>query len=210
MLKKAALVVLLLASLTACRGQEPDNSQGPAPLTISANRYDNHFIKWAKTYFARLVEWQWFKAQALAESSLIPEAQSPAGALGLMQIMPPTGREIAGQLGTKARFLDPAWSIQAGIYYDRQLWDKWTSPRPPLERLRWTFASYNAGFGNILKAQDRAEGCDSLKWSCTVRFLPEVTGANALETENYVDRIESYFLDLTGRAQIVFQLSAGF
>ena len=210
MVKRAVLAVLLLASLTACEGPESDRATAPAPPLSSADRYDNHFIKWTKTYFARLVEWQWFKAQAMAESSLNPEAVSPAGALGLMQIMPATGEEIAGWLGTEARFLDPAWSIQAGIYYDRQLWEKWTSPRPPLERLRWTFASYNAGFGNILKAQKKVRDCDSLKWSCTIRFLPEVTGSHALETENYVERIERYFLDLTKRTRIVFGISAGF
>ncbi len=210
MVKKAVLAVLLLASLAACQGWEPDRARAPAPPVSSADRFDDHFIKWAKTYFARLVEWQWFKAQALAESSLNPEAKSPAGALGIMQIMPVTGEEIAGRLATEARFLDPAWSIQAGIYYDRYLWEKWTSPRPPLERLRWTFASYNAGFGNILKAQSKVHDCDSLKWSCAVRFLPEVTGSNAEETENYVHRIERYFQDLTVRTQIVFGLSAGF
>ncbi len=210
MVKRAVLVVLLLASLTACQGPEPDQAKGPAPPVTSADRYDHHFIKWAKTYFARLVEWEWFKAQAMAESSLRPDAESRVGALGLMQIMPATGEDIAGRIGAEARFLDPAWSIQAGIYYDRQLWGKWTTPRPPMERLRWTFASYNAGFGNILRAQRKAIDCDSLKWSCTVRFLPEVTGSHALETENYVERIERYFLDLTGRTQIVFGLAAGF
>jgi len=55
------------------------------------------------------------------ESRFNPEAGSYAGALGLMQIIPSTGKGIAGMLGIKnfstEMLLDPQTSIKMGSYY---------------------------------------------------------------------------------------------
>lgn len=55
------------------------------------------------------------------ESKFIAEARSPKGALGLMQIMPETGRWIAEQLGEKeymtADLTDPDINIRFGTWY---------------------------------------------------------------------------------------------
>jgi soluble lytic murein transglycosylase-like protein len=65
---------------------------------------------------------------------------SPAGAQGLMQIMP----ALATKLGVSDPF-DPRQNIMAGARYLRQLLDANRG------NLRLTLASYNAGPGNVEK-----------------------------------------------------------
>ena len=209
---KTLMIGLFAAMVLAGAGCSPETGPGrSAPETTRRVRetgglplcpgkpergteHDRHFRKWGRTFFSRQVDWRWFKAQGTAESNLYPKAVSPAGARGLMQLMPATSREMSSRLGVEDRPLDPELSIMMGIAYDRRLWDQWTAPRPRQERLRFTFASYNAGLGNILKAQELADqGCDPGLWSCVAPCLTRVTGDSAQETLAYLARIEAVY-----------------
>ena len=61
--------------------------------------YDPLFQKYAARFFLAVqidgkpFDWRWLHAQAMAESGLDPRAHSPAGAMGLMQLMPATFSE---------------------------------------------------------------------------------------------------------------------
>ena len=93
------------------------------------------------------------------ESGFDNFAVSPVGAAGLMQILPSTYREIRERNPFMADIEEPRWNIAAGIFYDRQLYRKWKK-KPDIhtaERLNFAFGSYNAGYGNILKAHKRAK-----------------------------------------------------
>ena len=149
--------------------------------------YDHLFRKYTKHYFGAHFDWHWFKAQAIAESALNPDAQSQMGARGLMQILPSTYQEIKAQNPFLADISDPRWNIAAGIYYDRQLYRKWKQKHDIRtdERLKFAFASYNAGYGNVLKAYKRAVGKHD-----EVREWPHVAPFAPAETRNYVSRIE--------------------
>jgi soluble lytic murein transglycosylase-like protein len=68
-----------------------------------------------------------------AESGFHPQAVSPKGAVGLMQLMPSTARE----LGADPR--DPAQNVDAGARYLRALLEKYGGG------LRHALAAYNAG-----------------------------------------------------------------
>ena len=57
-------------------------------------KYDDYFRKYSKRFFGIGFDWRFFKAQALAESNLVPDVQSRVGAIGLMQLMPSTFQEI--------------------------------------------------------------------------------------------------------------------
>ncbi|MEJ2165902.1 MAG: transglycosylase SLT domain-containing protein [Desulfobacterales bacterium] len=156
-------------------------------------KYDQYFKKYSKRFFGVGFRWQFFKAQAVAESNLKPHARSPVGAAGIMQIMPRTYKEIRRKNpDIKGKRLQPRWNIAAGIYYDRRLWNVWQAERPFMDRVRFMFGSYNAGKGNILKAQKAAanQGLNPNLWLSIQSSLPDVTGKRSQETIQYVEKIE--------------------
>jgi len=157
--------------------------------------YDYLFQRYAAEFFGDLdIDWQWFRCQAIAESALDPDAVSWCGAVGLMQLMPGTYADMTKKLGLPtgphqaALIADPETNIRCGIAYDRRCWDIWKKERG-LERLRFTFASYNAGPGNIIKAQKLAVRPDH--WWALAAVLHRITGPdNAQQTIHYIRRIE--------------------
>lgn len=151
------------------------------------DRYDAQIKKWA-SYYNPTIPWDLLKAQWVAESALNPRARSPVGAQGLTQVMPATWREIAGQLGLRGNPYDANLNLQFGHYYMSRMLRGWYAHgRSHDDRIRLAQASYNAGLGNLYKAQKRAGGC--MDWPCIRAALPRVTGRHAKETHAYVDRI---------------------
>jgi len=156
-------------------------------------KYDNYFSKYSKRYFGPGFEWRYFKAQAVAESNLKPGAKSAAGAKGIMQILPSTFEEVKlKNLTIKGTYFQPRWNIAAGIYYDRTIWDIWKADRPFLDRIKFMFGSYNAGKGNVLRAQKIAKqkGMNPNIGLSIEKSLPQVTGSHSKETINYVKKID--------------------
>lgn len=144
------------------------------------DEYDRHFRKYSKRYFGPLFDWQWFKAQAIAESGLNADAQSIDGAIGLMQLLPSTFKEITDTNPHFAEVKSPRWNIAAGIYYDRTLYRKFPKT-PEQDRLYLALASYNAGYGRILRIAKRLD-TDSPSWEEVKANIPG-------ETRAYVSRI---------------------
>lgn len=141
--------------------------------------------------------WQQWKAQLIAESGLRVDAISPVGALGIAQIMPATWEEIREALHwpEEQTPLGAYSGIVGGAWYLSTLWSQWTAPRPESDRLDLARASYNAGMGNILKAQRKADGANDA--ASILGALHIVTGgANAKETRGYVARIKRIYGEL--------------
>ena len=159
------------------------------------DRYDSK-IEQAAEQFLPGVDWKLLKAQYYQESRLNPDAVSPVGAAGVAQFMPGTWYEISKQLGYEnisPHMAGPA--IKAGAYYMAKLRKGWSSPRPETDRHSLALASYNAGFGNLLKAQRLAGGVpDYFRIS---KRLPDVTGDYSRETLTYVTRIWGYWVKLS-------------
>jgi membrane-bound lytic murein transglycosylase F len=103
---------------------------------------------------ARIPVWDWrlIAAQAYQESRFDPKARSWAGAVGLMQIMPRTAREL------KVNPLDPRASVTAACQYLRRLERSWQSRVVDrAERIKFALASYNVGLGHVQDAVRLAE-----------------------------------------------------
>lgn len=162
---------------------------------MTTTQYDHAFVKATAKYLSG-TDWRLVKAQAMAESALKPDAESPVGAMGLMQIMPGTWNDIKKELNFSkdANPFDPLLSIEAGAYYMSKLVKSWSSPRPDIDRYCLALASYNAGFGNLIKAQKKADG--AFDYRSIIRKLPDITGTHSAETIAYVRRILSYYNQL--------------
>ena len=117
------------------------------------------------------------------ESAFDQMAQSHAGALGLMQLMPATAEETARKAGlgySKVRLTsDPVYNITLGSLYIKQMLDQFDGNRT------LAIAAYNAGPGRVrgwLKTigDPRTSEIDEVDW---VESIP------IYETRNYVQRV---------------------
>jgi soluble lytic murein transglycosylase-like protein len=90
---------------------------------------------------------QLVSALIYVESRGHAQARSPKGALGLMQIMPGTGKRYG--VSKPASLLDPAINVDAGVRYLRDLMSMFPG------RLDLTLAAYNAGEGAVIRHGNR-------------------------------------------------------
>lgn len=154
-------------------------------------QYDRTIKRAVELYLPGL-PWRLHKGQLYQESRLDPNAVSPVGAVGLGQFMPGTAGDIFPLLGYSAvdrRVAEP--SILASAYYMAKLRKSWSAKRPEDDRHKLALASYNAGLGNILRAQ---RACDDARlYEPIMRCLPEITGRHARETIGYAPAIYRWF-----------------
>jgi soluble lytic murein transglycosylase-like protein len=178
--KRLWLATLLIPAAAAAALKEP-----PLSDKSWSKKYDHHFRKYAKHYFGPNVDWRWFKAQGIAESNLKPHARSSTGAVGIMQILPSTYKEIKHSNPQLLSITTPRSNIAAGIYYDRQMYRRWKDKGLSRdERLAFAFGSYNAGYGGVSKAYKKASEVHPKidTWEQVSSFSPK-------ETRRYVSRI---------------------
>ena len=130
-------------------------------------------------------------AQSYQESTLDHGARSPVGAIGIMQIMPATGRDMKVGDITKLEA-----NVHAGAKYMRFMMDEFYKDEPmdPLNKALMTFASYNAGPNRLtrLRAETKMRGLDPNVWFGNVeRITSERIGR---ETVTYVSNIYKYYI----------------
>jgi len=128
-------------------------------------------------------------AQGFQESTLNQNARSHVGAVGVMQIMPATGKD----LGVDIYQMEP--NIHGGTKYMDQLMTKYfpDAKFSEAERPLFAFASYNCGAGNVARMRKEAEkrGLDPNKWFNNVELVTaEKIG---METTTYVRNIYKYY-----------------
>ena len=123
----------------------------------------------------------WIYAVMRRESAFMEDVKSPAGALGLMQLMPTTARRTAKRLGLNYSstwaLLQPKLNLQLGTHYLKQVY--------LLNNRNWTsaLASYNAGYHRVKRWQSQAPVYDADIWIETVPFT---------ETRRYLKAVLFY------------------
>jgi membrane-bound lytic murein transglycosylase MltF len=130
-------------------------------------------------------------AQGYQESRLDQSVKSRVGAIGIMQVMPATGKDLnVGDISQEDA------NIHAGVKYIQQMRDRLygNDPMDPTNKLLMTLASYNAGPAKIAKLRKEAaqRGLDPNKWFGNVeRIVSERIGR---ETVQYVSNIYKYYV----------------
>jgi soluble lytic murein transglycosylase len=130
---------------------------------------------------SRKLDPAWVYAVARQESAMSPDARSPAGALGLMQLMPSTGKAVAKTLnypiGDTAQLLEPDTNIHLGTYYLRQVLDRFDN------NAVLATAAYNAGPHRVSTWFPEQGKIDADIWVESMPFH---------ETRQYVRRVMAY------------------
>src|SRR5262249_32706936 len=118
------------------------------------------FMKYSGQYW---VDHLLMAAQGYQESRLDQRARSRAGAIGVMQVLPATGKML--QVGDITQ-VEP--NIHAGVKYVRLMMDRYfaSDPMDDLNKELFTFASYNAGPTRIrtLQREAKQRGLNSEVW----------------------------------------------
>jgi soluble lytic murein transglycosylase len=112
------------------------------------------------------------------ESMFNPRARSSAGAIGLMQIMPPTGRGLARSEGTTfavTRLREPAFNIRLGTRFMADLLRRYDG------RLTYVLAAYNAGPSRVARWRNLPEAWDADLFAERIPFA---------ETREYVKIVQ--------------------
>ena len=130
-------------------------------------------------------------AQGYQESTLDQNVKSPVGAIGVMQVMPPTGKEL-----NVGDITEVQANIHAGVKYMRFMMDRYYADEPmdDLNKALMTFASYNAGPGRVrqLRRETKERGLNPNVWFGNVeRIASERIGR---ETVTYVSNIFKYYV----------------
>jgi len=123
-------------------------------------------------------------AVILQESRFNPDAVSPKGATGLMQIMPATGAGIARNLGVSQYSLkDPETSIWFGTYYLKSKLDYYDG------NVDAVLAAYNAGSGNADR-WIRLGILGSIPFSETNNYVRKVKNYRTVYETMYADQLD--------------------
>jgi hypothetical protein len=139
---RAGVICLLVLALAACGGsggpralnspwQQPASYDPPGPASDPWGPY----IRQASQRFD--VPETWIREVMRQESAFRATATSRAGAMGLMQVMPGTYRELQGRYALGTDPYHPWNSVMAGTAYIREMYELYGNPG--------FLAAYNAG-----------------------------------------------------------------
>ena len=117
------------------------------------------------------------------ESRFDADAESGAGAVGLMQLLPDTAKGIALRTGgrgfTVADLYDPEINVRYGSWYLRNLLDRYGT-------VRLALAAYHAGQGNVDRWRARGAG---IAFPETREYVDDVLRVRRVYARVYADEL---------------------
>jgi len=96
-------------------------------------------------------DWKLITSQMYQESRFDPTKKSHAGAMGLLQVMPRTAKEMG--LKHRSEIADPRVSIELGVKYMAKMFKRLKDVPRLKDRVYFALASYNAGFSHVQDAR---------------------------------------------------------
>ena len=167
----AVVFVLLIAVVGILNFNNIKKSMYPQKYSLFVEKYSDEY-KLDKFFVYSIIK---------AESNFEETVSSSKGAMGLMQLMPETAREIATVLNIdnpdKVDYFDPDINVKIGCYYLSYLMEKYNGDTITVS------AAYNAGIGNVdlWLAKEQAE-----------KLEPGMIPFG--ETKKYVEKVNKYYL----------------
>ncbi len=160
------------------RTYNPHKRAGKGVITSRVSPYDNLIRKYAKE-----LGWDWRMLAAVVyqESKFSINSVSHRGAVGLMQVMPQTGRHYGIE-----NLIDPEQNLIAGTSHLMRLQSLYKNSGMNKEDLiKFTLAAYNAGEGRIKDCRNFAasQGADRNSWETIVRLIPQMREDSILDNE---------------------------
>lgn len=157
-------------------------------ITVAASlgEYDDLSIRYPLPYQTTFEEYStraniastWAYGIARSESLFMRDARSSAGAIGLMQLMPATGRDVAKEIKLPysglATLVDPKSNIHLGTTYLGQMAERYGGNRV------LATAAYNAGPHQVDRWLPKDNSIDARIWIENIPFN---------ETRQYVKRV---------------------
>ncbi|APH59397.1 Transglycosylase SLT family protein [Granulibacter bethesdensis] len=166
-------VLVGLGALAVCAGPTMAMAQSaPIARPAAVVPYAAHIAEAAQRFG---IPERWIRAVLRAESAGDARAISPAGATGLMQLMPDTwaALRIRYRLGRDPH--DPRDNIMAGAAYLREMWDRYGNVTAML-------AAYNAGPGRYDDHRSTGRALPAETRAYVTALAPVLGGAPAHET----------------------------
>lgn len=130
-------------------------------------------------------DWRFLCSQVYQESRFNPEAESWAGAGGLIQLMPTT----AEALEVKNVF-NPEENLEGGVTYLNRIRKRFDTVEDSIQKIKFTLAAFNSGPGHVFDAMRLAEkyGRDPHIWDDHVEeFMLKLS-----DKEYYLDPVVDY------------------
>ena len=169
---------------------------------VKASGYDNLIKKFVKEANKRPVTvdgeevkipWQLIKAMMMQESAGLSGSVSPKGAIGLLQVMPDTAREMGIEPDT---LKDPKVAIRAGVKYFKKKLKQFDGD------FDFAISSYNAGATNVKRGIKKYGRALALKYTHGSNFATHKKGhkdEGQSETQAYNRRIRDFYRELAGK-----------
>lgn len=123
-------------------------------------------------------DWRLLASMVFQESKFNPELESWAGAKGLMQLMPVT----AERYGVDDRS-DPEESMKAATNVIQVLWNRFVDVPDSTDRIKFTMAAYNCGYGHVVDARTLAKA---------EKLNPDIWDGNVAESMLKLSYPENY------------------
>ena len=163
------------------------SSTAPAELT-KFETLQEIFKKYGQNYD---LDYLLMMAQGYQESRLDQTVKSQVGAIGVMQVMPATGKELkVGDIN------EMEVNVHAGVKYIRFVIDQYFAKEPmdAVNKTLFAFASYNCGPGRVrqLRAEATRRGLNPNVWFNNVEHI--ASERIGRETVQYVSNIYKYYI----------------